>query len=140
MERSYYMYLPNLESLIHKVRLFGTHFASLDIRQDSRINHQVLMDVHQTLHKKDGKGILPATYSNLSLPAQLQALSELEGSLDPLDFEETITKDTLQSIYAIKSVQQTNGLPACHRYIISNTQSALHVMELFALLRLCGWD
>jgi len=140
VERSYSMYLPKLESLIHKVRLFGTHFASLDIRQDSRIHHQVLLDVQQTLHKKDGKGILPATYSSLSLPAQLQALSELEGSLDPLDFEETITKDTLQSIYAIKSVQQTNGLPACHRYIISNTQSALHVMELFALLRLCGWD
>ena len=134
------MYLPKLESLIHKVRLFGTHFASLDIRQDSRIHHQVLLDVQQTLQKKDGKGILPATYSSLSLAAQLQALSELEGSLDPLDFEETITKDTLQSIYAIKSVQQTNGLPACHRYIISNTQSALHVMELFALLRLCGWD
>ena len=140
IERSYSMYLPKLESLIHKVRLFGTHFASLDIRQDSRIHHQVLLDVHQTLQKKDGKGILPATYSSLSLAAQLQALSELEGSLDPLDFEETITKDTLQSIYAIKSVQQTNGLPACHRYIISNTQSALHVMELFALLRLCGWD
>jgi len=140
VERSYSMYLPKLESLIHKVRLFGTHFASLDIRQDSRIHHQVLLDVQHTLHKKDGKGILPATYSSLSPPAQLQALSELAGSLDPLDFEETITKDTLQSIYAIKSVQQTNGLPACHRYIISNTQSALHVMELFALLRLCGWD
>ena len=140
VERSYSMYLPKLESLIHKVRLFGTHFASLDIRQDSRIHHQVLLDVHQSLQKKDGKGILPATYSSLSLAAQLQALSELEGSLDPLDFEETITKDTLQSIYAIKSVQQTNGLPACHRYIISNTQSAIHVMELFALLRLCGWD
>ncbi|MCE2778435.1 MAG: phosphoenolpyruvate carboxylase [Algoriphagus sp.] len=83
VERSYSMYLPKLESLIHKVRLFGTHFASLDIRQDSRIHHQVLLDVQQTLHKKDGKGILPATYS---------------------------------------------------------TQSALHVMELFALLRLCGWD
>ena len=140
IERSYSMYLPKLESLIHKVRLFGTHFASLDIRQDSRIHHQVLLDVHQTRQKKDGKGILPATYSSLSLAAQLQALSELKGSLDPLDFEETITKDTLQSMYAIKSVQQTNGLPACHRYIISNTQSALHVMELFALLRLCGWD
>lgn len=139
-ERNYSMYLPKLESLIHKVRLFGTHFASLDIRQDSRIHHQVLVDVHQTLLKKDGKGILPANYSSLSLPAQLQVLSALEGSLDPLDFEETITTDTLQSMYAIKSVQQTNGLPACHRYIISNTQSAIHVLELFALLRLCGWD
>ena len=140
VERSYSMYLPKLESLIHKVRLFGTHFASLDIRQDSRIHHQVLLDVQHTLHKKDGKGILPANYSSLSLQDQLQALSKVERSLDPMDFEEAITKDTLQSIYAIKSVQQTNGLPACHRYIISNTQSALHVMELFALLRLCGWD
>ena len=140
VERSYSMYLPKLESLIHKVRLFGTHFASIDIRQDSRIHHQVFMEVHQTLQKKYGKGIVPANYSSLSLPAVLQVLSELEGSLDPLDFEETITRDTLQSMYAIKSVQQTNGILACHRYIISNTQSAIHVMELFALLRMCGWD
>ncbi len=140
IERNYSLYLTKLESLIHKVRLFGTHFASLDIRQDSRIHHQVLLDVHQTLLKKDGKGILPTHYSSLSPTGQLQALSELEGSLDPFDFEATITKDTLQSLYAIKSVQQANGLPACHRYIISNTQSAIHVMELFALLRLCGWD
>lgn len=140
IERNYSLYLAKLESLIHKVRLFGTHFASLDIRQDSRIHHQVLLDVHQTLLKKDGKGKLPTHYSSLSPTGQLQALSELEGCLDPFDFEATITKDTLQSLYAIKSVQQANGLPACHRYIISNTQSAIHVMELFALLRLCGWD
>lgn len=140
VERNYSLYLPKLQSLIHKVRLFGTHFASLDIRQDSRIHHQVLLDVHQTLLKKDGKGILPTNYSSLSPAGQLQALSELEGSLDPLDFEAKITKDTLQCLYAIKDVQQSNGLLACHRYIISNTQSAIHVMELVALLRLCGWD
>ena len=138
--RNYAMYLPKLESLIHKVRLFGTHFASLDIRQDSRIHHQVLVDVHQTILEKDGVGILPANYSSLSLPAQLQALSELKGSINPSDFKETITKDTLQAIYEIQSVQQENGIPACHRYIISNTQSAIHVLELYALFRLCGWD
>jgi len=140
VERNYAMYLPKLESLIHKVSLFGTHFASLDIRQDSRIHHQVLVDVHQTILKKNGIGILPANYSSLSLSAQLQVLSELKGSLNPSDFEETITKDTLQSIYEIQSIQQINGIPACNRYIISNTQSAIHVLELFALCRLCGWD
>lgn len=138
--RNYAMYLPKLESLIHKVRLFGTHFASLDIRQDSRIHHQVLVDVHQTLQKKDGVGILPSNYSSMSLSAQLQVLSELKGSINPSDFEETITKDTLKAIYEIKSVQQVNGIPACHRYIISNTQSAIHLLELYALFRLCGWD
>jgi phosphoenolpyruvate carboxylase len=140
VERNYSMYLPRLQRFIHKVSLFGTHFASLDIRQDSRIHHQVLVDVHQTILKKDGIGILPANYSSLSLLSQLQVLSELKGNLNPSDFEETITKDTLQSIYEIQSIQQSNGTPACNRYIISNTQSAIHVMELYALFRLCGWD
>ncbi|MBM3168621.1 MAG: phosphoenolpyruvate carboxylase [Bacteroidetes bacterium] len=140
IEQNYSLYLPKLESLIHKVMLFGTHFASLDIRQDSRIHHQVLQEVHQTLLEKDGKGILPTNYSNLSLPDRLRALAKLKGRLDPRGFDATLTQDTLQSLYAIQSIQQTNGHLACHRYIISNTQSAIHVMELVALLMLCGWD
>ena len=37
IEEDHSLYLSSLESLLHKVELFGTHFASLDIRQDSRI-------------------------------------------------------------------------------------------------------
>jgi phosphoenolpyruvate carboxylase len=51
-----------------------------------------------------------------------------------------MTKDTLESIYAITTVQKMNGIAGCHRYIISNCQSAMNVMELYALCRLCGWD
>ena len=140
IEGNYSLYLSRLESLIHKVKLFGTHFASLDIRQDSRIHHAVLIDVHQTLLQQNGKGILPKNYNELTIDVQIGILAKLEGQLNPADFKETMTKDTLESIYAITTVQKMNGIPGCHRYIISNCQSAMNVMELYALCRLCGWD
>ncbi|MCX6289586.1 MAG: phosphoenolpyruvate carboxylase [Bacteroidetes bacterium] len=140
IEGNYSLYLSRLESLIHKVKLFGTHFASLDIRQDSRVHHAVLMDVHQTILKIDGKGILPSDYIDLSSEDQMNVLATLVGHLNPADFKETITKDTLESIYAITTVQKMNGILGCHRYIISNCQTAMNVMELYALCRLCGWD
>jgi phosphoenolpyruvate carboxylase len=140
IEGNYSLYLSRLESLLHKVKLFGTHFASLDIRQDSRIHHAVLLDVHQTLLHQDGKGILPSDYNTLDSEAQMSVLAKIVGHLNPADFKETITKDTLGSIYAITAVQKMNGIAGCHRYIISNCQSAINVMELYALCRLCGMD
>jgi phosphoenolpyruvate carboxylase len=140
IEGNYSLYLSRLESLIHKVKLFGTHFASLDIRQDSRVHHTVLMDVHQTLLQQDGKGILPSDYNMLDSDAQMNVLAKIVGQINPSDFRETITKDTLESIYAVTTVQKMNGISGCHRYIISNCQSAMNVMELYALCRLCGWD
>jgi phosphoenolpyruvate carboxylase len=140
IEGNYSLYLSRLESLMHKVKLFGTHFASLDIRQDSRIHHAVLMDVHQTLLQQNGIGILPNNYNELSSDDQIVVLAKIEGQLNPADFKETMTKDTLESVYAITTVQKMNGIAGCHRYIISNCQSAMNVMELYALCRLCGWD
>ena len=140
IEGNYSLYLSRLESLLHKVKLFGTHFASLDIRQDSRVHHAVLMDIHQTLLQKDGKGILPSDYNTLDSKSQMNALANIVGQINPTDFKETITKDTLESIYAITTVQEMNGVSGCHRYIISNCQSAINVMELYTLCRLCKWD
>lgn len=140
IEQNYSLYLSQLESLIYKVRLFGTHFASLDIRQDSRIHHQVLVEVNRVILSKGGEGILPSNYATSDLTSQIQVLSGISGCINPSDFEETLTKDTLQSIYEIQSIQHENGVLACNRYIISNTQSAVHVLELYALCRLCGWD
>ena len=42
------LYKNDVLDLIHKVRLFGLHFASLDIRQDSRIHHKVLIKLFHT--------------------------------------------------------------------------------------------
>ena len=39
------LYVDFVDEFINKVRLFGYHFATLDIRQDSRIHHNVLNNV-----------------------------------------------------------------------------------------------
>ncbi|MEN9697284.1 MAG: hypothetical protein RLZ56_705 [Bacteroidota bacterium] len=140
VEENHSLYLSRLDSLLNKVKIFGTHFASLDIRQDSRIHRQVLLDIHQTLATKNGKGFLPDHYTELSKEAQIDCLLKVQDQVDPSIFTETITKDTLESIYAIAAVQNTNGIAGCHRYVISNCQSEVNVMELYALFRLCGWD
>ena len=128
IQENHSLYLNKLESLLNKVKIFGTHFGSLDIRQDSRIHHKVLKDI----------GVLPDNYDTLSETDKLNLLATIEGKINSEDFTETITKDTIESIYAIQTVQAMNGEAGCHRYIISNCQTAVNVMELFALIRLCG--
>ncbi|MGI9137680.1 MAG: phosphoenolpyruvate carboxylase, partial [Sediminibacterium sp.] len=76
----------------------------------------------------------------LSSEDQMKILANLSGKLNPDDFKESINNDTLESNYAITTVQKMNGIQGCHRYIISNCQSAINVMELYALFQLCGWE
>lgn len=124
------LYLNRLNQLLNRVQLFGTHFAALDIRQDSRIHRAVLIET----------GFLPNNYTELDEQAQMNLLGTLSGKIDPASMKTEIGKDTLESIYAIKEVQSFNGVMGCQRYIISNCQTAVNVMELYALFRLCGWD
>ncbi len=140
IDEDHSLYLGRLDSLLNKVRIFGTHFSSLDIRQDSRIHHAVLIDINDTIIKQTGTGFLPADYAHLTAAAKIELLQNIKGEIDPSSFSETITRDTIESIYAIQKVQLMNGEAGCHRYIISNCQSALNVIELYALFRLCGWE
>ena len=140
IEEDHSLYLPKLDSLLNKVRLFGTHFSSLDIRQDSRIHHQVLLSINELLVQSTKKGILPEHYSSLSEIEKIECLAEINGSIDPAIITDTIARDTIESIYAIAQIQKTNGEAGCHRYVISNCQTAVNVMELYALFRLCGAD
>ena len=139
-EQHHGLYINRVDSLINKVNIFGTWFAALDIRQDSRIHTKVLADIHQTYLKKSGKGILPNDYEKLNENEKINALSSINQVIDTTDLTEQISKDTIESIYAIHSIQQINGESGCNRYIISNCQTALNVMEVFTLFRLCGWN
>jgi len=51
-----------------------------------------------------------------------------------------MTQSTIGSVYAMKTIQQNNGELGCNRYIISNCESALHIMQTFALVRQCDWE
>ena len=134
------LYLNRLDSLIHKVKIFGTHFASLDIRQDSRIHTAVILQINYELKAKGKPAILPENYTSLNTSDKIEALSKIDTTIDPTTIDDIISRDTLESMYAIKTIQKENGEEGCHRYVISNCQGIVNMMEVYALLRICGWE
>jgi len=139
IERNQSLYLDEVEALLIKVNLFGFHFASLDIRQNSKIHDAVFEDV-VTFYLNSNSDVFPKNYFELTENEKFEILSNLKGNLDPNVFENEITKSTIESIQAIKQIQENNGEFGANRYIISNNESALNVMETFALFKLNNWE
>ncbi|MCD0474140.1 phosphoenolpyruvate carboxylase [Flavobacterium sp. EDS] len=139
VEKHQSLYLDELEALLIKINLFGFYFATLDIRQNSKIHDAVFKDV-VTYYLKSDPSVFPANYYDLPENEKIAVLSKVKGNLDPSIFENEITKSTIESIQAIKIIQENNGEYGANRYIISNNESALNVMETFALIRLNNWD
>ncbi|MBL7871591.1 MAG: phosphoenolpyruvate carboxylase [Cyclobacteriaceae bacterium] len=129
------LFLDLLDIFILKVKLFGFHFASLDIRQDSR-KHDYVWSQILNVGFKSGKTISAAEFEKLSKNDQIQYLLSLKISLNDFQFEDVFVNETLDSIRAIGTIQKKNGVLGCHRYVISNCQSSLHVIEVFVLARL----
>ncbi len=127
------LFLSLIENLINKINVFGMHFASLDIRQDS--------SVHTTLIKQivEKENVLPKNYEGLSKEEKMDVLTNISAPANTDLYDEPIMKDTLLSVQAIKSIQQTNGFEGCNRYVISQCNSALNVMEVYGILLLGGW-
>jgi phosphoenolpyruvate carboxylase len=122
-----------VDGLINKVQVFGLHFASLDIRQDSSVHHVVLEEIAAKTEA------LPRNYASLSVEEKMQLLCNASGDIGTHVFEDGLTKDTVLTIKAIKEIQQYNGEEGCNRYIISQCTSALNVLEVYGLFLLSGW-
>ena len=127
------LFLYLVDNLINKIHVFGLHFASLDIRQDSSIHKKVFQAL-----ASEGQ-ILPVDYSKLTEEKKIEFLTGNTEVLTEKDYNDPIINDTLESIKAIKLIQEYNGEPGCNRYIISHCSTALNVLEVFGLFILCGW-
>lgn len=134
------IYVLDVDDLINKVKIFGFHFASLDIREDSRIHSSVLNNILE--HSKISNYIknFPPNFFSLNKSEKRKILSKIEGKVPVSIFQESNVVNTLGSIYAIKKIQKLNGEKGCNRYIISNCGSTYNILELFALLRICDWN
>ncbi|MFM9911757.1 MAG: phosphoenolpyruvate carboxylase [Chitinophagaceae bacterium] len=128
------LFLHLVDSLINKVEVFGLHFASLDIRQESSIHNIILEAIAEKT------GALPANYQTLSTDDRIKILVSAKSDIGSHVFEEGLVKDTLQTIKAIREIQQYNGVAGCKRYIISHCNSSLSVLEVFGLFMLSGWS
>jgi phosphoenolpyruvate carboxylase len=126
-----------VDDLLRKVELFGSHFASLDIRQDSR----VLRDVHAYCRQnKPIISLFPENYDELSEAEKIKHLSFKNAKVNYTPQQDPLISDTLDTITDIKTIQQSNGELACHRYIISNCQQASDILQLIELFLWNGWD
>lgn len=128
------LFLHLVDGLINKVLVFGLYFASLDIRQDSSKHSDTLNSV-SSLCDNLGKD-----YADLPADEKIRRLTAVKPMEESVLPEDPIEKDCLEAIDIIKTIQKYNGEEGCNRYIISQCNSALNVMEVFGLFLLKGWN
>ena len=133
------LFIEELNDFINKVHLFGFHFATLDIRQDSRVHHNAFTQIVKDLIAS-GDTLFPENYLELDAQKQIDFLSNVKGNIDTSILTDKMSVKTIESIFALKTIQQRNGERGANRYIISNNQTALNVMQTFAMLNLCGFE
>jgi len=126
------LFLNLVDNFISKMRIFGLHFATLDLRQESTVHEKVL----NIINERDE--IFPDNYDSLDEIGKIKILTHLKA-VSKTPFTDDLTNDTLASVRAVKIIQDKNGEAGCNRYIISQCNSALNVMEVFALFLLGGW-
>ena len=115
------LFLELLDEFLIRVRIFGFHFASLDIRQ------------HADKHEEIWKNIFGDKWASW-----IDEKSKIEAILNCSEKEFSSSKDSedIGVFGVVKKIQSTYGLNACSRYIISNCGSAVQVMEVFQLAKL----
>ncbi|RXG15277.1 phosphoenolpyruvate carboxylase [Leeuwenhoekiella aestuarii] len=139
IDRHESLFLEEIDDLLNKITMFGYHFAVLDIRQDSRVHMHVMEEIVKQC-AKDNLGIFPDNYLELDEAQQIEVLQNVKGEVDPATLEDDIARKTLESVYAVREIQAQNGERSCNRYIISNNQTGLNVMQAFSMFHLTGWE
>lgn len=140
VEEDYHgLFANDLKDFIAKVNVFGYHFASLDIRQDSRVHHDAFLNL---LKHTNEEGITDSDFDYVAATEneKIAFLTSLKGDVSPDSFEDEGVRKALGSIRAMKEIQSTNGEQGCNRYIISNNQTAQNIFEVFAMIRLSDWE
>lgn len=126
------IFLDILDDFIGRVRLFGLHFASLDIRQDSRIHQKVIDTIVQYY-----TGI---SSQDLNDQERIELLTNPSYTAKAEDFEDEMVIDTIKNVTQLKEIQRQNGELGVHRYIISNSETIFDVLNVYALFRFCGYQ
>ncbi len=127
------LFLNLLEGFILKIRMFGFYFASMDIRQDSRKHGYAWEAILEKLRPKNKK---LKDFDELSEPEKIETLLSLKFNPTALKFEDEFIHELIESIDVIGRIQEQNGEEGCHRYVISNCQSALDVIRVYQLANL----
>ena len=127
------LYLKDLDALLDKVKIFKTHFATLDIRQDHSIHYNSISAILKHA------GVIKDSLEELSPEELTDKLLHLTLEVQPDEFEDPLVSDTLKNIRNLKNIQAKNGQDGCNRYIISNSEDKFSVLFVWALFRWSGY-
>jgi len=130
------LFVEIIDDLLLKVRTFGSHFATLDIRQDSSVlreTYRYLLERHANV--LNGQ----ADYFSLDEKGKLALINLEEHDLDFDGDADPLVKDTLGVIRLLQSIQHSSGERAAQRFIISNCQQASDILQLQELFLWSGW-
>lgn len=133
LEKANGLFISLIDDLINKIEIFGLHFASLDIRQDSSVHEKLFSQIAAS-----GTGLLPENYDSLNDREKITHLLKIKKGNVSGVVEDAVVSDTVNVVEAIQSIQATNGEQGCNRYIISHCTSVLNIVEVVGLFRLNG--
>lgn len=109
------LHADEISKLEIAVSVFGSHFASLDIRQDSRI--------------------IKKAADLLGLPRSIDDMINFKGKLSMPDHAESTFSDVWNIFNVINEIQNLNGQRGCNRFIISNCKSAEDVIRIYIIAK-----
>ena len=127
------LFVEKLDSLIGRVKIFKTHFATLDIRQDSSVHDKAIREIVEKYRLSDNP------FDDIGEDEMIEILTEKTVLAEEKDFEDPLIADTIKNIKQLKEIQHVNGEQGCNRYIISNSEDIFAVLNVVGLFRFCGW-
>ena len=128
------LFVDDLDKFRARVQIFGLHFATLDIRQDSRIHYSL---IEKILEKKAPQ--IYEQFKSASITEKCKLIQDLKLHLNPQDFDEPLERDVIQCFYNLKDIQEQGGELRANRYIVSNCRSAFDLFVLQMLARWSAW-
>jgi phosphoenolpyruvate carboxylase len=137
IEKHQSLFIDLLDIFILKIRIFGFHFASLDIRQNVEKHDEVWKSILQKTEEKIPAIFSQKNYETWDENQKIDFLLTLKGRLDEADYADEMVKETIRCTKSIAEIQAENGEMGCHRYIISGCGKAVQIAETLALARLC---
>ena len=123
-----------LVQLIRRVKVFGFHLATIDIRQHSGKHQAAIEEVFGAYGLVDG-------YSELTEAERCALLAQEINNERPLTAELRFSEATNQAVSLFRMVKQAHknvGVESIQSYVISMTESVSDVLEVLLLMSDAG--
>lgn len=130
------LFVDLVEDLLRKVKIFGTYFSSLDIRQDSSILRKTYKFLYENFPEETG---VSSGFESLDENGKVSSINFKEANLALNEVQDSLILDTVETIKYVRQIQDAGGEKACHRFIISNCQQASDILCLMELFLWNGW-